>query len=189
LRQTAHRVVRYSAAAAPFEPGRWHDFRPPTTQSNRKRRLNANRRHRDPDSSGNRPKHFALAGGPGATLGWCRERCREPALAGGKTSTKNTNAFLRDLSLFKSVHAQHELAPCPMTNRPPSFPVSAAAGTLAAAKKNRREHNDTDHHFALRIAFASVTRCASALMTGMWRLTTLQGARDHPTMPTSARWT
>jgi len=48
-----------------------------------------------------------------------------------------------------------------MTNRPPSSPISAAAGTLAAAKKNRREHNDTDHHFALRIAFAPVTRCAS----------------------------
>jgi hypothetical protein len=58
--------------------------------------------HCDPGWPGSRPKHFARVGDPGAVLEWCKERRPEPALAGGKTSTKNMKAFLRDLSLVKS---------------------------------------------------------------------------------------
>src|SRR6266568_4746582 len=95
------RTARYSAAVAPCGPAQRHNFPPPTTPRDRKRRLDRNRLHRVPDAPGIRPKRCAHAADLASSLAWCKERRPEAVFAGGKTSTKNTKAFLRELSLLQ----------------------------------------------------------------------------------------
>src|SRR6266487_3899303 len=95
--------------------GRWRDPPPSTRSPGRTRRSNSHRSHFARGWLGTRPKRFALAGGPGATLGWCKERRPEPALAGGKTSTKNTSALFRDLSFqIRAIERNFNRSPEPL---------------------------------------------------------------------------
>src|SRR5438093_9683227 len=95
------RTARYSAAVAPCGPAQRHNFPPPTTPRDRKRRLDRNRLHRVPDEPGIRPKRFVLAADLAPALEPCRERRPEWVLLVEKTSAKNMKAFLRGLSSFK----------------------------------------------------------------------------------------